>query len=387
MLTTPFELRHPKTSGCRRMTIPVVGPARVVIADAFALYLTTWNRIVAFDHEGGLEDILADLGVGAVNAKGRQQDFILAVLGEYRARRAKASGPLRVKTLDRLSSIPVPASGPVLAAAKKLWRAQRVNHRNVRGAERFRRTRGGFVLNAPLLVAPRGLQTDLQWAAVSAKPEHIGLAVGATGLDMVVKSSANKIKTFHVDLRALVAPGFLEAIYRGAIASKACTVGLDVSAVPNQSGAVSHAATQLTRLLRTRQAAGAIVFRKVSTVAAETQGAREVTLKCPHCDAQNLVEINPQTSAPVLGQAAGVCPVCRTPMRIGLLLASRASAEVADAWSTYGCSPRQRPGYDRVFAAPSTTKVNRTSATVTTERRRPPSPATRITSHGVAARP
>ena len=376
MPSTPFELRHPKTSGCRRMNLPVIGDTRVVIADAFASYVSVWNRIVTVDRNGDLGGAEIRFGVGAANMRGRHRDFILAVLGDYRARRAKAAGPLRMKTENRLSTIPVPASGPVEVVARKLWRAREINHRKVRGAERFRRSHGGFVLNAPVLVAPRGLQTDQQWAAISAKPAHIGLAVGATGLDVVVKTSANQITTSHVDLAALIKPGFLKVLYRGAIASKACTVGLDVSAVPGTSGAVSHAATQLTRLLRTRQAAGAIVFRKVSTVAAETQGAREVTLKCPHCDAQNLVEIDPQTTAPAIGRGAVACPACRTSMRIGLLLASRASAEIVDAWTTYGCSSRRRPGSDRVYAATSTKTMKRASATATTARRRPSSPAT-----------
>jgi hypothetical protein len=367
----------------KRSLTPVAGED--ICAQAFSLATSLFNHLVVLDRRGDLGDgakIKRALGwVVSTNFLGREWlVFVQRIVREYRNRRAKADGPLRFKNPTRMSTVPL--AGPLEA----LRPAGAVN-------ARLRRVGVGYAVCATSLAEILVPDHAERLARVyhHSKVEDIGMAATANGLDLLVinhrRDDRGTVESYHIDLKTLIKPGFVQDLYRHMIAPKANTVALDVSMLPASSGRVRAAIWQLHRLLRARKAVGAVEYRKVSPVREEIQDRialakaghqdkslvrsirRNLVLKCPHCGAPVGVRLDEKSQVPkALWSNAKVCRSCGIGLSVGDLLAARASFQANYAFFEHVARGKDRP--DRLESDRPTTAPygNNTNARSTTQR-------------------
>jgi hypothetical protein len=82
--------------------------------EGFSIYLQIWNSLVTIDRQGSpldnidLHPVIYAVTCATLNDDGsRWLPFAEAVVGEYKERRTLARNPLRFKTENRLSTIPM----------------------------------------------------------------------------------------------------------------------------------------------------------------------------------------------------------------------------------------------------------------------------------------
>ena len=365
----------------KRQQVPIIGDG--VHTKAFSLATDVHNAMVVIDRRGDLGDVTKikrALGrvLGTNFLDKSWLPFAERVVREYRNHRAKADGPLRFKSPDRMSTVPL--AGPLEA----LRPAGAVN-------ARLRRTGPGFGLCATFQVEAEVPDHAERLARVyhHSKIEDIGMAATPEGLDLLVinhrRDDKGTVESYHIDLKTLVKPGFVQDLYRHMIAPKANTVALDVSMLPASSGRVRAAIQQLHRLLRARKAVGAVEYRKVSPVREEIQDhvalakaghqdkslvrsiRRNLVLKCPHCGAPAGVRLDEKSQVPkALWCNAKVCRSCGIGISVGDLLAARASFQANYAFFEHVARGKDRPDRlesDRPTTAPYGNKTNARSTT------------------------
>ena len=362
----------------KRKTIPGLSPEAKALGDtAFEIGLRVWEILVDLEHRGLLlEASRVSRAVGRVISTGfygkSWRPFADAVVADYLKRTAKTRRGLRKKSASRLGSVPL--AGPLAA----LLPAQVVSARLCRSGSTY-------VIKAVFTVereCPDPLKR-LERVYHCQDVEDIGLAATPTGLDIVVinrrkprkagsrygtadlrvlREDRGSVKTYHVDYKKLLRPGFIQELYRHVIAPKANTVALDVSMLPNVTGNGRHAISQLNRLLRARKVEGTIEFRKVSPMGEDIQdtlrfaassGLRSsqiellrqmCVLKCSHCGAPTPVGLDPETLTPM--QQLQTCACCQEVVSTGSLLATRASVYAHYAFFEHVLRFKPRP--DRI---------------------------------------
>ena len=364
----------------KRQNIPVIGSGP--FAQAFSLATDVHNALVVIDRRGGLGDVTKiKRAVGRILGMNFLDKswlpFANRIVREYRNKREKASGPLRFKSPDRLSTVPL--AGPLEA----LRPAGAVN-------ARLRRTGALYAVCATSHVEVQVPDHAERLARVyhHSKIEDIGMAATPEGLDLLVinhHKDRGTVDAYHVDLKTLIKPGFVQDLYRHMIAPKANTVALDVSMLPASSGRVRAVIWQLHRLLRARSAVGAIAYRKVSPVGEEIQDhvalakaghqgkslvrsiRRNLVLKCPHCGAPVGVGLDEKSQVPkALWCNAKVCRSCGIGLSVGDLLAARASFQANYAFFEHVARGKDRPDRlesDRPKTAPYGNNTNSRSTT------------------------
>ena len=365
----------------KRSLTPLAGED--ICALAFPLATNVHNALVVIDQRGGLGDavkVKRALGwILSTSFLGREWlPFANRVVREYRNHRAKADGPLRVKNPTRMSTVPL--AGPLEA----LRPAGAVNARLLRTGARY-------AVCATSLAEVQVPDHAERLARVyhHSKIEDIGMAATPEGLDLLVinhrRDDKGTVESYHIDLKTLIKPGFVQDLYRHMIAPKANTVALDVSMLPASSGRVQAAIQQLHRLLRARKAVGAVEYRKVSPVREEIQDhvalakaghqdkslvrsiRRNMVLKCPHCGAPVGVRLNEKSQVPkALWYNAKVCLSCGTAISTGDLLAARASFQANYAFFEHVARGKDRPDRlesDRPTTAPYGDNTNARSTT------------------------
>lgn len=331
-----------------------------------------WNICVVTDRRGRLDDRLylnQRLGreFGAYIQDRREWPIIRRTVQDYRRARSLAQGPLRVKTLARVKTVPLPGLDldRYFAQAKTL---RGIQQKDVVSAQL--RYEGKRVFLRVIHEVPRTepkhrpLVKKLKAMRNGSSSEEIGLALTPSGLHVRVTTQRKNAvpKLYHIAVEHVLAPGFIQELYRRVIEPRAHTVGLDLSMMPKLSSSMRRAGARLHCWLRSRKAAGAIEYGKVTPVGGETQDCvafassvglstqtlrsllrvlrRNAILTCPHCGAPVTVKLDPKTLAPV--DENGSCHVCCYGFRAGHSLAARASAYVLYDWTTGALSP-QRP--------------------------------------------
>ena len=364
----------------KRQQVPILGDG--VHTKAFSLATDVHNALVVIDRRGDLGDVTKiKRAVGRVlgmNFLGKEwTPFAERIVREYRNKRTKTRHPLRFKNPTRMSTVPL--AGPLEA----LRPAGAIN-------ARLRRVGPGFGICATFQVVAEVPDHAERLARVyhHSKIEDIGMAATPEGLDLLVinhHKDRGTVDAYHVDLKTLIKPGFVQDLYRHMIAPKANTVALDVSMLPASSGRVRAVIWQLHRLLRARSAVGAIAYRKVSPVGEEIQDhvalakaghqgkslvrsiRRNLVLKCPHCGAPAGVRLDEKSQVPkALWCNAKVCRSCGIGISVGDLLAARASFQANYAFFEHVARGKDRPDRlesDRPTTAPYGNKTNARSTT------------------------
>lgn len=333
-----------------------------------------WNTCVVTDRRGRLDDqqyLNQRLGraFGAYIQDRREWPIIWRTVRDYRRARSLAQGPLRTKSQSRVKSVPLPGLDldRYFALVKSL---RGIKQKDVVSAQLRYVGKRVFlrVIHEVSRTEPRNrlLVKKLKAMRNGSSSEEIGLALTPSGLCVRVTTQRKNCvpKLFHIAVEHVLAPGFLQELYRQVIEPRAHTVGLDLSMMPKLSSGLGRVGSRLNRWLRSRKAAGAIEYGKVAPVGRETQDCvtfassiglstrtlrsllgvlrRNAILTCPHCGAPVTVKLDPKTLAPVDENCS--CHVCLYGFRAGHSLAARASAYVLYDWTTGALSPqRLRP--------------------------------------------
>lgn len=331
-----------------------------------------WNICVVTDRRGRLDDRLylnQRLGraFGAYIQDRFEWPIIHRTVRDYRRARSLAGGPLRLKSLSRVKTVPLPGLDldRYFAQVKTL---RGIQQKDVLSAQL--RYEGKRVFLRVIHEAPRPEPHDrplvkkLKAMRNGSSSEEIGLALTPNGLAIRVTTQRKNAvpKLYHIAVERVLTPGFIQELYRRVIEPRAHTVGLDLSMAPKLSSGMRRAGSRIDRWLRSRKAAGAIEYGKVTPVGRETQDCvefassvglspqtlrshlrvlrRNAILKCPHCEASVSVKLDPKTLSPAPDVAE--CVRCGAVSRVGHVLAARASAYVLYDWTTGALSP-QRP--------------------------------------------
>ena len=314
---------------------------------------------VDVDHRGGIFDdqrITLALGrsFGAGARHTRIWPLVLAVVEDYRAKRRKSPGPLRRRPLHRVKSLP--AVGPLKDVLIATLHAKGLTLRDVHGDARIRHTKDGFFAH----VLVHKVRKDFRGPNI---PHHSRAVVH--GLTMTEEGLVDDVSTLRqldnsggstrelregsylFPLKDLSKPGYLQAFFRRCIKPDGLLVGLDLSMLPVLSNRARHEVTQVRRWFRSRQVAGAIDFRMVSTLGGEAREAFErlerlgdpvadaqaaltsVLANCPECGCLVHAKLSPTTGAPV----GAACPCSARRQSgdfMGRLLARRAAVHALD---------------------------------------------------------
>lgn len=342
-----------------RVTIPLRKGAAAVVVEAFEVATQAWNVCVDVDRRGGMSDaIRLKTALGKAFGQGMKftpmWEVVLAVVSDYQRRRKHATSPLRKKASHRMKSIP--AVGPLQDTLTRALHSKGLTKRDLRGAARLRRTSDGFFAHALIRKPSQGF--------TGPKIHHHSLAV-VHGLTMTEQGLVDDVSTLRqldnsggsprelregtylLPLKDLLKLGSLQAFFRKCVKPDGLLVGLDLSMLPSLSNRARHGATLVRRWFRSRQAAGAIDFRQVSTLGGEARAAfdllergraphaaakfalESVLSNCPECGCSVHVQISPTTGAPV----GATCP-CSAHRRggdyMGRLLARRSAVHALD---------------------------------------------------------
>lgn len=337
------------------------------------VYRSAWNLIVTVDRRGCLRNRrLLSMALSRTFGKGwrgRQEgSLIIRALRDYRERRKLSWGPLRYKTPKRLKTLPV--VGEVLTGlALDVLARNGVAPEEVAHAQIHKGALSVVVVKS----APDPLERLRRVKTKAIRKSDIaeaGLAMTPQGLDITLETTRRATKMYHIAVAQVLGPGFVQFIMEWLVQHHVNTVALDQSmlnVLPNKLRSVN---TAIRRKCRAQKAAGAIEFGVVSPVGQEAQecadflgvlplatqvlrsGLRHFRhrhlLTCPHCGAPVVLMLDPDKHSP-MGERVD-CRQCGSAVRVGHLLAARASAYVQYDWA-FGFRARGM-SLDRTFAAP-----------------------------------
>ena len=377
---------------CRRGLIPTRDAS-----EPFWVYETSWNICVWADRKGHMGDqryLMAALA--RAFGKGLQDrpeyPMIQKTVRDYCNRRAKAQGPLRLKHGKRLKTVPV-VGEDATTLAQDAYQKHGIDPTKVVHA-RLRRMGRRFALNftrkTPVPDQLERLRNLKNRLIRRSDIEEVGYSTGPEGVDVMVTNTRVKkrVKLYHFAVETVIVPGFALELHR-CFSRKANTVALDESRLPLLSGALRSVNSEIRRRSRSQQAVGAIGFGLVSTIREEAQEAityakslgletrtlrttlrglrSEFLAKCPYCGGNVALKLDPQTLIPT-GESEP-CDDCNRLLRVGYLLATRASSSVLYDYIYSGHTPRLRS--DRDDAAPDAKIINITTTTTTKKTRAP----------------
>lgn len=391
----------------------------------FAVATRAWGACVRSDRSTGLQghSLSTTLGVEFpyVWRKNREAPLINAVVRTYRNRRNKSLHPLRFKSEKSLRD-----TIPFIPSLMGHMLKGQIHGSNVVHAKVRRDKHGHFTICATIRIpkVERDLEAGVSRTYKKTTVIEVGLAPAPDGLHMLVYQwpkgwitpgwlnegwcdkrghsyDATKAPKEENPLRELVfpheeftMPGFPQVLHQQLLAMHVNTMSLDLSMLPKMSGASAEASRRLDHWLKSRQAVGANVIRRVSTVTADARKAEKGALhigqpakyakihrrirylKCPACGGWVPMKLDAHTQVPTEGPVR--CNSCHLSMSVGLLLAHRALALGLEAWDANRFFGIQK-SLDRRKMARKETKAIITAKTTTTKRRRAISPPAVVT--------
>ena len=291
--------------------------------------------------------------------------YALAAARHYRKCRAKAQGPLRVRSARRMGT--VPAVGP-------LWDLLVANiDVDVIKACFVQNPDGTFCTRVVYQGQPRERVSLKAFIKDRPRPSYaadLGCAIMPDGLhisEMTIRDACGseefrtgKVPTrYFIPKADLIKPGFAQNLWK-LLTSKHVpprTLTLDLSCLQHLSSELKPVATRISKGFRRQSAVSAVVYRKVSTVGLERQQCRDnwaatgvltprmlakivsqVPLECPQCGAVVSLKADPKTGAPLRSQER--CGNCCRSVDVGNLLADRARTRGVHGWQENISGPR-----------------------------------------------
>jgi hypothetical protein len=349
------------TAGTRCATLPVSRQASQLVQEATDCYRLVLNTCIILARDGNL------------SAMGTPTDPIaVAAFKHYHGHRAAARGRVRVRSARSAPSVPaVGPLRPVLEAAVAV--AGLSPTEVVSACFRLNPDRKTFALRVVLHGQPQPKVSTDQLLADHPRPSYapdLGCAIMPDGLhisEMTIRDAmgSTEFRTgktptrYRIPLAEVLDPAFPKK-FREMLLSmrvKPRTLTLDVSFLPNISNDVKRAISRLNRCFRRHLAAGAVAYRKTSSVGEENLKTRDnwkatgllngwelrhiltrAPMECPNCGAYISLKADPQTGAPL--RSLERCACRHRPVMVGHLLADRARVRGVHGWLENLSGPR-----------------------------------------------
>lgn len=278
-------------------------------------------------------------------------------ISHYKACRAKANGPLRLRTQKRPKGFKV--DGRELEGVTGLH-IPGLHSANIHPGRHRDKVHA---------VAPKDRKTPRKGPYHASRARAVGFGVGKDHVTIDVATTGQMAASrcerleqrearYHIPhVEFLKQPRFVLDLIDHFAKQGTMVMGLDLSAGSALSGAGQEVAKLLRKGFRSRKAAGAIEIRMVSTLGRETQEGAEVAerwgadaksvrklkssglLMCPDCGSMVDVRMNLETGAPV-GNTC-FCEACNRRVDMGSALAYRARLWSMEDWRKSVLQPDQ----------------------------------------------
>lgn len=340
---------------------------------SMVVYLSAWNLMGTVDRRGYLRNqryLNAMLSKTFGKGFRDRQDgpMIIHALRDYLERRDLSQGPLRFKSLRRLKTLPVVGTS-LVDAARAVLTKHGVDLEDVVSMQ-IHKNALSVVVREPAPDPVARLRRVKEKAIRKSSINEAGLAMTPQGLDITLECTRYPVKVYHLAVEEVLTSGFAKTLLEWLRQRHVNTVALDESmreVLPNKLRSVN---TAIRRECRAQKTVGVIEFGVVSSVGEEAQECAEYLrglslatkdlrsglrhfrhrhlLTCPHCGAPVVLMLDPDKHSPV-GERVD-CRQCGSAVRVGHLLAARASAYVQYDWA-FGFRARGGSS-DRIGAAP-----------------------------------